>query len=112
MKYTVILSSLMLLASPLAAQSVAGSRVGLSQRSTPDAAFPPNRTMRMEVQRSYWLEGSVIGGVLGLVGGLQPQHSLCNFDGPCSGFDHFFFLIPTLVLSVVGGLIGSAIHKR
>lgn len=83
----------------------------MSQVSTPRIPLASNAAARDSLPRTYWLEGTIIGGVLGMVGGLQLQHAHC--EGNCTSFsDRTWFLIPTLVLAVIAGWIGSTLHKK
>lgn len=97
---------------PASAQRMSTLRAGLTQPAGLDSRR--RTTIHVSQPRTYWLEGTVVGGLLGLIGGLQLQHQMCNdTDNPvCSGSDKFIFVIPTMVLGVVGGLIGSSIRKR
>jgi hypothetical protein len=109
-RYLLLLLFLTIPSLPLVAQSSAGARIGLSQVSTPRTPLVGNAAVRDSLPRTYWLEGTIIGGVLGIVGGLQVQSEAC--EGHCNSFsDRIWFLIPTLVLSVIGGWIGSSLHK-
>ncbi|HEY3933058.1 MAG TPA: hypothetical protein VGL65_00420 [Gemmatimonadales bacterium] len=60
---------------------------------------------------SYWLAGMIVGGVLGLIAGLQWQHGQCQ-DGCDDTTSKEIWVIPTMVFAVVGGMIGSGIHKN
>ena len=113
MRYTHVLCLCALTAAPVSAQSAHGLRVGLSQPVAVQVSSRPTVSGAGAQPRSYWLEGTIVGGALGLLGGLQLQHELCAGSGNCtSSADHVWFAIPTLALAVIGGLIGSAIHKK
>ena len=103
-------------ARPVLAQSAASLTIGLR---TPYRVAPRPAPIRVDSVRSHseWLPGFVIGGAIGLISGLQLQHQLNNdSDSPSSASrpfaDHILFLGPTLVLAVIGGLIGSSIHTQ
>jgi hypothetical protein len=96
---------------PLVVQSLTGAQIGLSQVSTPRGPLASNAAAGDSLPRTYRLAGTIIGGVLGIVGGLQVQNEAC--EGLCNSFsDRIWFLIPTLVLSVIGGWIGSTLNKE
>ena len=91
-------------------QTLSGLHVGLSRPNKVMVMSQTTGNQRVEERRSYWLEGTILGGALGLVGGLQLQHQICG-QNECTSSDHFWFVTSALVLTVLGGLIGSAIHK-
>jgi hypothetical protein len=110
MRAFALLLAVVCITSALPGQSLAGRNVGLSQLGR--SHDPPNRstTVLVDAPRTYWLEGTIVGAVVGLVGGLQLQHGICT-SVDCSGTDHFVFAVPMLLLAIIGGLIGTGIHK-
>ena len=113
MRFRLLIVLTIACAGSLAGQSASALRVGMSQPSPVRRPLAAAAAVKDSLPKTRWLEGTVIGGVLGLVGGLQLQHQTCNSDSPCSSSaDKLWFVIPTMVFAVIGGLIGSAIHKH
>ena len=112
MRYLLAVILLVAPSQTIEAQLVANSRVGLSQPTSDQRRLPNDTAAIHSLPRTYWLPGSIVGGLIGLDIGLGVQDALCAESHCDSLSDRIWFLIPTLVFGVVGGLIGSAIHRR
>jgi hypothetical protein len=100
----------LLLASPLAAQGPA--RVGLADR-TVHRINAPHQPYRDSLPQTEWKTGMLAGGLAGAGIGLLAAAAHHNFcDRAECGSDFQFFMIPTVVFALIGGLIGSGIHKQ
>ncbi|HEY4101760.1 MAG TPA: hypothetical protein VGM20_12880 [Gemmatimonadales bacterium] len=99
------------LATPsLAAQGPA--RLGLADRTT-HAINTPRQPYRDSLPQTEWKTGMLAGGLAGAGIGLLAAAAHHNFcDRADCGSDFQFFVIPTMVFALIGGLIGSGIHKQ
>jgi hypothetical protein len=64
---------------------------------------------------TYWKEGAVAGGLLGLVAGALLVHHLCGLDEStrsCTGSTLLGAGLGAVVLGVPGALIGGQIRKQ
>jgi hypothetical protein len=98
---------------PATAQSLNQARVGLSNPvRTSGLAIPVRMAVRSGTDRSYWLEGTIVGAVIGLAGGFAIRNAGCGeIAGGCSSSSTVLAFAPAVALAVLGGLLGSTIHK-
>lgn len=114
MRWTGCLLLGLLASTPLAAQTRPAARSGLSQPAAAPLPKPAVLPVKLDsVPRSEWKKGMIIGGAIGLVGGLWLQHGFSELgDSPDDRGPHFWFLMPTIVFALIGGLIGSMFHRK
>lgn len=70
-------------------------------------------SMSAEGRTSRWKEGVFIGAGVGAGVGLLAvalNHSFC--EGTRCNITAYYFIGPILIFSIIGGLIGSGIHKE
>ncbi|MGH7581671.1 MAG: hypothetical protein ACREL5_00425 [Gemmatimonadales bacterium] len=94
---------------PLAGQRI--SRAGLSQRY--EAPITKHDALRLaSADATYWKRGALIGAAAGVGVGLfvdYATHQVCE-TSHC-GVTVLTFLGPMFIFGLIGGLIGSGIHK-
>ncbi|HEY4100977.1 MAG TPA: hypothetical protein VGM20_08890 [Gemmatimonadales bacterium] len=112
MKWVLAIAALVTLAAPV--QSQGPTRLGLSARAAP-IATASRQPFHDNVGQTEWKKGAIIGGVIGVALGLvfaQAHHSLCDESHNCSDHDIVVFFGTTAICALLGGFIGSGIHKK
>ena len=82
---------------------------------TPAPATAPDDSLR-QLRPTYWKEGALVGGVLGLVGGALVGHRLCGLAEEstkhCTGSLVVGGVVGAALLAVPGALIGGQFSKK
>ena len=107
----VLVALLLMVASSGSAQAVTGPRLGLSQSAAPVVSSFASDS----VPATHWKEGMLIGGGIAVALGLLAALALngnCAFGdtGHC-GLSIVGLAGAAAIFALIGGLIGSSIHK-
>ena len=102
-----------MLAAPASAQRALGPRLGLSQPAVRGERPFEQPFARDSVLPSQWKKGMIIGGVVGAaVGVAVNSFEKSMSDDPYRRFSYAALFLSMFIFAVVGGLIGSGIHKN
>ena len=75
----------------------------------------PADSVERDIRPTYWKEGALVGGLVGLAGGAVLGLVICaqsdEVGNSCTGSAVAGGLISALVLAIPGALIGGQMHK-
>lgn len=108
MKWILAFATLATIASPAHAQGP--TRLGLSSRSV--ATLSTTRMMVDSVPHSHWVEGMMIGGIVGAALGALLNHIGTGISDVSHNNGTVVILGAAALGAVIGGLIGSGSHPK